>query len=161
MTTETIDIIPSTELQVVPATSEPKRTLKSVFADLQERAKAARAKVAPLADQISGMHKGNVEVISTSRKTLGAGLKEIGQDSVAEGRQAIQTVVADVKEMAALRSPKEIVQLQRTLAKRNFASIKGFAAKTGTALRALAGEALTPLGERLQANLATVRNKAA
>lgn len=170
---ESFEIVPAnTELQIAPAITEEKRTLKSVIADLQERAtaarealiertKAAREKLAPLADQISDMTKGNVDVVAASGKTLSAGLKEIGQESIAEGRQAIQTVVADVKEMAALRSPKEIVKLQRTLATRNFASIKDFAAKNGKALRALATEAMTPISDRFQANLATLRNKAA
>ena len=157
---ESYQIIPaSTEL--APAASEQKPSIKDVFAKLLERAKDAREKVAPVADKLTSMVKGNVEAVSVSRKTLGAGLKDIGQGSIADGRQAIQTVVADVKELAALRSPKEILRLQGKLTTRNFDSIRDFAAKNGKALRALASEAVTPIGDRLQANLDTVRKKAA
>ena len=48
---------------------------------------------------------------SADQKILAAGLQGLGKGYVAEGKAAVETVTADVKELATVKSPTDFVQL--------------------------------------------------
>lgn len=142
-------------------TAKPKKiTVKSVTADVQDKAKLAYAKGSEVVGEISAMTKGNVEAVVASGKILGAGLKELGQESIAEGKQAVDTVVADFKALAAVKTPKDFFDFQFKLAKRNIDTAIALSSKNGKALGKLASDAAAPLSSQVKANVAKLRKAA-
>lgn len=137
-----------------------KITVKSVKADVQSKAKLAYAKGSEVAGEIGTITKGNVEAVVASGKILGAGLKEFGQGSITEGKQAVDTIVADFKALAAVKSPTEFFNLQFKLAKRNLDSVIALGGKNGKALAKLASEAAAPVSSQVKANVAKLRKAA-
>lgn len=135
-------------------------TVKSVAADIQGKARLAYAKGSAVAGELGTMTKGNVEAVVASGKILGAGLQELGKDSVAEGRKAVDTFKADLEAFAAVKSPKAFFDLQLKLAKRNLDDALALTGKNGKALGKLASEAAAPLSGQVKDNLAKLRQAA-
>jgi hypothetical protein len=149
-------------------TKAKKITVKSVTADVQSKAKAfaadvegkakmAYAKGSVVAGEITAMTKGNVEAVVASGKILGAGLKELGQESITESKQAASTVAADFKTMTTLKTPKDFFEFQFKLAKRNFDTAIALSSKNGKAFGKLASAAAAPLSSQVKANVAKLR----
>lgn len=137
-----------------------KTTVKSIAADVQSKAKTAYAKGSVVAGELGTITKGNVEAVVASGKILGQGFKELGQESIAEGKQAVDTLVADIKAFAAVRSPVELFNLQLKLAKRNIDSALALSSKNGKALGKLANAAAAPISSQVKANVAKLRKAA-
>ena len=134
-----------------------KVTVQSLTADVQGKAKAAYAKGSAVAGEIGTMTKGNVDAVVASGKILGAGLKELGEESVAEGKTAASTFMEDFKALAAVKSPKAFFDLQFKLAKRNVETTLALTSKNGKALGKLATEAAAPISIQVKANVAKLR----
>lgn len=134
-----------------------KATIQSLKADVQDKAKAAYAKGAAVAGELGTMTKGNVAAAVVSGKILGAGLKALGEDSVADGKQAVDTFVADLKAFAAVKSPKEFFDLQFKVAKRNIDTAVALGGKNGKAFGKLASDVAAPLAGQAKANVAKLR----
>lgn len=137
-----------------------KTTVKSIAADVQGKAQAAYVKGSAVAGEIGAMTKGNVDAVVTSGKILGAGLKDFGQGSILEGKQAVDTFVADVKAFAAVKSPTEFFDLQFKLAKRNIDTALALGSKNGKVLGQLATDAAAPITTQVKANVAKLRKAA-
>lgn len=137
-----------------------KTTVKSFAADVQGKAKSAYAKGSAVAGELGEITKGNVEAVVASGKILGAGLKEFGQVSIVEGKQAVDAFVADVKALAAVKSPTEFFDLQLKLAKRNIDSALARGSKNGKVLGQLATDAAAPIANQVKANVAKLRKAA-
>ena len=93
---------------------------KEAFTEAQDRAKAAYEKGTALFADAGEFNKGNIEALVESGKVLAAGLQTIGKDYLAEAKTAIETVQADVKELAAVKSPADFFKLQGEILRRNF-----------------------------------------
>ncbi len=115
----------------------------------QAKAKDVYAKGVAAAGEASAFSKGNVEAVLASAKILGAGVQELGKDYVAESKGAVDTLTADLKELAAIKSPTELFQLQGKLARRNFDTAMAFGSKTSEQLVKLANEAFAPISNRI------------
>jgi hypothetical protein len=137
-----------------------KITVESISTDIQGKAKTAYAKGAAVAGQLGTLTKDNVEAVVASGKILGAGLKELGEGSVAEGKQAAQTFVADLKAFAAVKSPTEFFSLQFKLAQRNIDNALALGTKNGKAVAKLASDAAAPLSSQVKTNVAKLRKAA-
>lgn len=145
-------------------TKAKKATVKSIAAEVQGKAKAAAqtvyAKGSAVAGEIGTITKGNVEAVLASGQILGAGLKELGEGSIAEGKQAVDTFVADLNAFAAVKSPAEFFELQLQVAKRNVDAVLALGSKNGKALGELASAAAVPLSNQVKANVAKLRQAA-
>lgn len=137
-----------------------KITVNSIKADVESKAKLAYAKGSAVAGEIGTIAKGNVEAVVASGKILGTGLKELGEGSITDGKQAVDTFVADLKAIAAVKSPTEFFELQIKLAKRNIDNAIALGSKNGKALGKLASEAAAPLSSQVKANVAKLRKAA-
>lgn len=115
----------------------------------QTKAKEAYAKGAAAAGEVGAFSKGNVEAVVASGKILGAGVKSLGKDAVAESKGAIDTFTADLKAFAAVKSPTELFQLQGKLARRNFDNAVSYGSKTSESLVKLANEVFAPISNRV------------
>jgi hypothetical protein len=145
------------KITVKSVTAGVQSKAKALSADVQGKAKLAYAKGSEVAGEITAMTKGNVEAVVASGKILGAGLKELGQESITEGKKAADTAVADFKALTAIKTPKDFFDFQFKLAKRNIDTAIALSSKNGKALSQLASAAAAPLSSQVKANVAKLR----
>jgi hypothetical protein len=142
-------------------TTKPKKvSVKTIAADVQDKAKVAYEKGSAVAGELGTFAKDNVEAVVASGKILGTGVKELSKDTVAEGKQAANTFVADLKAFAAVKSPTEFFNLQFKVAQRNIDAMLALTGKNGKALGKIASEAAAPLSEQVKTNVAKLRKAA-
>lgn len=150
----------TTQERTKMATASPKRALGDKITDAQEKAKAAYAKGSEVAGQLGDLVKDSADAFVDSGKALRDGIKQIGEESLADSRQAVQTFADDLKQFAAVKSPAELFRLQGELAGRNFDAALKYAAKNRETVRTLASKVFSPLSERTKSNLETLRKPA-
>ena len=134
--------------------------IKSAVADVQVKAKEVLAKGNFVLGEATRFAKGNVEAIVESGKILAAGLQGLGKGYVAEGKAAVETVTADVKEMATIKSPTDFVQLQSKIARRNLDQAFAFGAKNSEAVFKLFNDTFAPLSKRASLAVETIKKAA-
>ncbi|MDN3646452.1 phasin family protein [Pontixanthobacter aestiaquae] len=134
--------------------------VKEGFADLQERAKTAYDKGTEIASEMGEFTKGNVEAVVESGKILAAGVQDMGKVYVEDVKGAVETMTADVKEVAAVKSPTDFVQLQGKIARRNVDATVAAVSKNTEAWVKLANDAFAPLSSRASVAMDKVRKAA-
>lgn len=134
--------------------------VKEGIADLQTRAKTVYEKGTVLASEMGEFSKHNVEAIVESGKILATGMQDMAKSYVEEGKAAVSTITADAKEIAAVKSPTEFVQLQSQIASRNFDATVATVSKTTEAWVKLANEAFAPISSRVSVAMDKVRKAA-
>lgn len=133
---------------------------QEAVADAQDRAKAAFEKGNEFASEYGEFAKGNVEALVESTKILAAGLQELGKDYVAEGKSALETMTADVKELAAVKSPADFFKLQGEILRRNFDAAVASGSKGSEKVVKLANDAFAPLQDRVAQAIEKVKKAA-
>jgi phasin family protein len=134
--------------------------VKEGLASAQERAKAAYDKGTELAAEMGEFSKGNLEAVVESGKILAAGVQTIAKTQFEDAKSAVEVLTADVKEMAAVKSPTDFVQLQGKLASRNFDAAVAQVSKTTEAWVKLANDTFAPLSSRAAVAMEKVRKAA-
>lgn len=134
--------------------------VKEAVADMQERAKTAFDKSQAAFGEFNEFSKGNVEALVESGKILAAGLQDMGKDYVADGKTAFETLTADVKEIAAVKSPADFFKLQGEILRRNFDAAVATGSKRSEAIVKLASEAYAPLSSRVSLAVEKVKQAA-
>jgi len=142
---------PVTKLKelIMAKTPDFTKTVTDAVAELQTRAKAAYEKGTEVAGEVSDFTKGNVEALIESGKILSEGVQGLGKTYADEAKSALETATADLKEIAAIKSPTELFQLQGKLIRRNFDTFVAFSSKNSEALLKLANESAAPISSRL------------
>ena len=133
---------------------------KEMAADMQTRAKAAYDKGTEMTQDVVEFQKGNFEALVESGKILASGMQDLGRTYVEEAKSAAETVQADVKKVAAVKSPTELFQLQGELARRNFDAVVSTTSKNTEAMIKLANEAFAPISSRMSLAAEKVRKAA-
>ena len=123
-------------------------TVKNAAADLQGKAKQAFAKSSEVLGEVSEFTKGNVEALVASGKILGAGLQELGKTYAEESKTAYETVTADLKQLAEVKSPVDFVRIQTSILRRNIDRAFDIGGKRSEAVLKLAGETIAPISAR-------------
>ena len=126
------------------------KPIVDAFGEYQTRAKAAYEKGTEVATEVTEFAKGNVEAIVESSKIFAAGAQTLGKGYVEEAKSAYETLTADVKELAAVKSPTELFQLQGKIARRNFDAMVQASSKNTEAFLKLANDAFAPLTGRVE-----------
>ncbi|MDE2411073.1 MAG: phasin family protein [Sphingomonadales bacterium] len=134
--------------------------IKDAVADAQDKAKVAFEKTQAYASEYGEFTKGNVEALVESGKILAAGLQELGKDYVAEGKTALETVQADFKNLAAVKSPADFFKLQGEILRRNFDTAVATGSKRSEAVVKLANEAFAPISTRVSVAIDKVKKAA-
>ncbi|MEQ1542777.1 MAG: phasin family protein [Novosphingobium sp.] len=134
--------------------------VKDAVADAQDRAKVAFEKGNALLGDATEFTKGNVEALVETGKILAAGLQDMGKDYVAEGKTAIETVQADIKELAGVKSPADFFKLQGEILRRNFDAAVASTSKHSEAALKLAGDAFAPISTRVSVAIEKVKQAA-
>ncbi len=141
-------------------TAEFTAKAKEVFAEVQTKAKVAYAKGTAAVTEAGEFTKGNMEAVVASGKIMAEGVKTMGTDYVAEGKKAYETMTADAKEMAAVKSPTDFFQLQAKLLRRNMESAVALTTKNTEATVKLVGEAFAPISGRVSLAVEKVKKAA-
>lgn len=131
------------------ATEDFTAKVQETVAEAQDRAKAAFEKGQALFGDAGEFTKGNVEALVESGKVLAAGLQTMGKGYVTEGKSAIETVQADIKELAAVKSPADFFKLQGEIMRRNFDAAVASGSKHSESVLKLANETFAPLSTRV------------
>lgn len=134
--------------------------VKEGLADLQTRAKTAYDKGSEIASDMGEFSKDNLEAVVESGKILAAGVQEIAKAQFEDGKAAVETMTADAKEFAAVKSPTEFVQLQGKIASRNFDATVAQVSKTSEAWIKLANDVFAPISSRASVAMEKVRKAA-
>jgi len=124
-------------------------TVKTAAADAQTRAKAAYDKLQAYTGEATEFTKGNVEALVESGKILGAGVQDIARGEFEAAKGAFETVTADLKALAAVKSPTELFKLQGEIARRNFDAAVARASKNAEVSMKLANDAFAPISSRM------------
>ena len=131
-------------------TTDFSKPMADAVSELQTRAKVAYEKSTEVATEVTEFAKGNVEAIVESGKIFAAGAQTLGKTYVEEAKSAYETMTADVKELAAVKSPTELFQLQGKIARRNFDMFVATSSKNTEAFLQLANDAFAPLTGRVE-----------
>ena len=123
--------------------------VSTAFTELKEKAKSAYEKSTSAAGEATEFAKGNVEAVVESGKIFVEGAKALGADMVAESKSAFETMTADVKEMAAMKSPTDFFKFQSELLRRNFDAAVATGSKNTEAMFKLTNEAFAPISTRV------------
>ena len=137
------------KIMATAKTTDFTKTAKEMAAEMQTRMKTAYSKTGELASEMTEFSKANVEAVVESGKILVSGAQELVREDVEAGKSALETMTADVKKMATVKSPTELMQLQGELARRNFDAAMSFGSKRTEALVKLYNDAFAPISSRV------------
>jgi hypothetical protein len=123
--------------------------MTDALGELQTRAKTAYDKSAVALTDATEFAKGNVEALVETGKLLASGVQGISKTYVEEAKTAYETLTADVKELAAVKSPTELFQLQGKIVRRNFDALLSTSTKNSDEMIKLMTKAFAPMTERV------------
>lgn len=125
------------------------KPVADAIGEFQTKAKVAYEKGTESLTEATEFAKGNVEAIVESGKILAAGAQDLGKTYVEEAKSAYETLTGDLKEIAAIKSPTELFQLQGKIMRRNFDMLVATSSKNTEAAMKLANDAFAPISGRV------------
>jgi hypothetical protein len=131
---------------------------QEVITDAQSKAKAAFEKGTSVLGEVSDFTKGNVEAAIESGKILAEGVQGLGTELVAEGRSAFETLTADIKELAAVKSPTDFFKIQGDLMRKSFDSAVAYGSKNSETMLKLFSDAAAPISGRVSLAMEKARS---
>jgi phasin family protein len=141
------------ELFTMATTTEFTDKMQTAFKDAQEKAKAAFGDAGTFA-------KGNVEAMVESSKILAAGLQDMTKGYVEETKTSFEAMTADVKDLAAVKSPTEFFEKQSALMRKNFDAAVAASSKNSEAMLKLVNEAFQPISTRVSLAVEKIKTAA-
>lgn len=121
---------------------------QALFADWNDRTKAAVEKSTKLVEEANEFAKGNLEAVVESSRIAAKGFETLGQDAAEYGRKSFESATAALKTLATVKSPTEFFKLQSDFVRGAFDSYVAEASKNTEAVLKLAGDAAQPLSNR-------------
>ncbi|GAA5049872.1 hypothetical protein GCM10023208_08390 [Erythrobacter westpacificensis] len=124
-------------------------TMTEAVNEMQARTQAAYDKSAEAMGEMTDFAKGNVEAMVETGKVFTESLQGMGQTMADEAKLAYETATADIKDMASIKSPTELFQLQGKIMRRNFDAMVAMSSKTTDATMKMANDVAAPLSARM------------
>ncbi|MEO5972097.1 MAG: phasin family protein [Sphingomicrobium sp.] len=121
---------------------------QSLFSDAGERSQDAVRRSQKVAGELADLTRANVEALTEAGRIAAEGVRSIGQDVVANGRDGLEKAADAVRSLAEAKSPTEFVQLQSELARTSFDRMVAETSRLTESMVKLAGEAFQPLSNR-------------
>ncbi len=125
---------------------------QSLFADAGGRSQDAVRRSQQAAGDFAELARANVEALTEAGRIAAEGVRSIGQDVVANGRDGLEKAADAVRSLAEAKSPTEFVQLQSELARTSFDRMVAETSRLTESMVKLAGEAFQPLSNRASVN---------
>jgi hypothetical protein len=141
-------------------TTEVTETIQTAMKDAAEKAKAAFEKSQAALGDVSSFTKGNVEAVVESSKILATGLQEMGKSYAAETKSAVETMTAEIKDLASVKSPAEFFEKQTALLRKQFDAAVATSSKNSEAMLKLASEAFQPISNRVSLAVEKIKQAA-
>ncbi|MCL6250855.1 phasin family protein [Altererythrobacter sp. KTW20L] len=129
--------------------SDMGKSMTDAVSEMQSKAQAAYEKGTGMVSEMTDLAKGNVEALVESGKIVATGLQDMGKTYADEAKSAYETISADLKEMASVKSPTELFQLQGKIMRRNFDMLVATGTKGSEGAMKLANEAIAPISARV------------
>jgi hypothetical protein len=125
------------------------KSMSDAVAEMQGKAQEAYDKGTGMVSEMTDLAKGNVEAIVESGKIMAAGIQDMGKTYADEAKSAYETITADLKEMAGVKSPTELFQLQGKIMRRNFDLLVATGTKGSEGAMKLANDVIAPISARV------------
>lgn len=138
------------KIMATAKTADFTKPMADALGEIQSKAKAAYEKGTEAVTEVTEFSKGNVEALVESSKIFAAGAQTLGKTYVEEAKSAYETMTADVKELAAVKSPTDLFQLQGKIMRRNFDMMVATSSKNTEAFMQLANDTFAPLTGRVE-----------
>lgn len=133
---------------------------QAMFAELNDKAKAAVEKNTKLVGEMTELAKGNVEALVESGKIAAKGLETMGQDAAEYSRKQFEQATATMKSLAAVKSPADFFKLQSDYVRTAFDSMVAETSKNTEAFIKLAGDAAQPVSNRVAVAMEKIKTAA-
>ena len=133
---------------------------QAMFAELNDKAKAAVEKNTKLVGEMTELAKGNVEALVESGKIAAKGLETLGQDAAEYSRKQFEQATATMKSMSAVKSPADFFKLQSDYVRGAFDSMVAETSKNTEAFIKLAGDAAQPVSNRVAVAMEKIKTAA-
>ncbi len=160
------EIIEDTAPQMADTASKGIYTMEAIeksqamFAELNDKAKAAVEKNTKLVGEMTDLAKGNVEALVESGKIAAKGLETMGQDAAEYSRKQFEQATATMKSLAAVKSPADFFKLQSDYVRSAFDSMVAETSKNTEAFIKLAGDAAQPVSNRVAVAMEKIKTAA-
>jgi hypothetical protein len=142
------------------AAPKPRAKAAAAPATLSAKAQTVYVKGAEFASDVKSLTKANAYAIGAAGKILGAGLKQIGTEALAEGKVAVTTVKGDFAELKTIKSPTALVKLQSKVLGRNIGALTTFGIKHADEMIKLVEASAMPITHRFEATIKTFKKAA-
>jgi phasin family protein len=134
---------------------------KTVFGDVNERAKGAMEKTAKVAEELADLTRGNVEAFVASSKVAAKGVEAISQNAAEYSRKSFEDASTALKSFAEVKSATDFFKLQGDFARSAFDAAVAESARVSETVLKLAGEVAEPLTSRYSVAAERVKTLAA
>ena len=134
---------------IMDTTSNYANGIKDIMAEAQEKAKDAFAKSNSLFGDANDFARGNVEAVVESGKILAAGLQDMATNLASESRSVFEGMTADLKDLAAAKTPADFLKMQSEMLRKSFDSAVSYGSKNSEAMLKLANEVFAPISGRV------------
>lgn len=124
-------------------------SFQNTMSEMTARAKTAYQKSAEMMNEASAFAKGNVEAMVESSKILASGMQDLGRTAVADSRSEFETLTADVKNLAGVKTPTDFFQLQSAMMRKHFDKAVAMSSKNSEAMLKLYNDAFQPISNRV------------
>jgi hypothetical protein len=140
---------------------DTKAKFETVYAEMNEKAKASVEKSTKAIEEMSDIAKGNVEAMVESSKIAAKAMETMSQEAVDYSRKNFEKATAAFKSFATVKTPTEFFQLHSQMLSSSFDEFTKEAAKNSEAMMKLAGEVAQPLTARVTVVTDKVKSLAA
>lgn len=137
-------------------TAAMNKSMTDSVTDMQSKAQEAYEKGTAMVGEMTEVAKGNVEAFVESGRIMAIGMQGMGKTYADEAKSHYETLTADLKEMAAVKSPTELLQLQGKIMRRNFDLLVASTSKNSEKAMKLANDAFAPVSGRMNATVETM-----
>jgi phasin family protein len=157
MTKQTKDAV-ETGIETGKAAAEQ---IKTVFGDINERAKTATEKSAKIVEELAELTRGNIEALVASSKVAAKGVESISQDAAEYGRKSFEGATQAFKSFGEIKSATDLFKLQGDFARSAFDAAVAESARVSETVLKLAGDVAEPLTSRYAVAAERVKTLAA
>ncbi len=134
---------------------------KTVFGDVNQRAKAAVERSAKIVEEFADLTRGNVEAIVASSKVAAKGVESMSQDAAEYSRKSFEEASAALKGFAEVKSATDFFRLQGDFARAAFDNAVAESARMSETMLKLAGDVAEPITSRYTVAAERVKTLAA
>jgi phasin family protein len=134
---------------------------KTVFGDVNERAKAAVERSAKIVEELADLTRGNVEAIVASSKVAAKGVETLSQEAAEYSRKSFEEASTALKSIVEVKSATDLFKLQGDFARAAFDSAVAESARLSEAMLKIAGDVAEPITSRYTVAAERVKTLAA